>query len=146
MLSGIRNELLDELGGEYSRKLKHYEEAMTRPPYSFGYMRDGSYILPTLRRAYASVKSKLPTGADPFDAHGPVGSFGRKNGLVSRNAQQRYSYPGLREAQKNQKVLGFIYWGMRIFLRAFGPNRFYDLSKLMVYMSIYRKEHRYWKI
>jgi hypothetical protein len=144
--TGKRYELLDELGREYSRKLKHYEDAMKRPPYSFDYMSDGSYISPTLRRAYASVKSKLPTGADPFDAHGPVGSFARKNGLFSRNAKQRYSYPGLKEAQNNRKMLGFIYWAMRILLRTLGPNRFYDLSKLMVYLSIYRKTHNYWKI
>lgn len=144
--AGKRYELLDEIGRDYSRKLKRHEEAMKRPPYSFDYMSDGSYISPTLRRAYASVRRKFPVEADPFDAQGPVGSFARKNGLVSRNTQQRYSYPGLKEAQSNQKILGFIYWVMRVFLRIFGPNRFYDLSKLMVYLSIYRKEHGYWKI
>jgi len=144
--SGKRYELLNELGRDYSKKLKQYEEAMNRPPYSFDYMSDGSYISPTLRRAYAGVKNKLQTGADPFDANGPVGSFARKNGLVSRNIQHRYSYPGLKEAKKNQKILGFIYWMMRILLRTFGPNRFYDLSKLMVYLSIYRKQDGYWKI
>ena len=144
--SGKLYELLNELGCVYSRKLKHYEEAMKRPAYSFDYMSDGSYISPTLRRAYASVKNKLQTGADPFDSNGPVGGFARKNGLLSRNAQHRYSYPGLKEAQKNLKIFGFIYWLMRLFLRAFGPNRFYDLSKLMVYLSMYRKKHGYWKI
>jgi hypothetical protein len=144
--TGKRYELLDELGKEYSRKLKHYETAMKRPPYSFDYMSDGSYISPTLRRAYASMQRKFPTGADPFDATGPVGCFARKNGLVSRKAQQRYSYPGLKEAQNNQKMLGFIYGMMRIFLRLFGPHRFYDLSKLMVFLSIYRKDHKYWDI
>lgn len=143
---GKRYELLNELGRDYSKKLKHYEDAVNRPPYTFDYMSDGSYISPTLRRAYVSVKAKLQNGADPFDANGPVGSFARKNGLVSKNTQHRYSYPGLNEAQKNQKILGFIYWVMRFFLRAFGPNRFYDLSKLMVYLSIYRKQDGYWKI
>lgn len=143
---GERYELLEELGRDYSRKLKYYEESMKRPSYSFDYMSDGSYISPTLRRAYVSVKSNLPNGADPFDSDGPVGSFARKNGLLSRGALQRYSYPGLKEAQKNKKILGYIYWVMRITLRALGPNRFYDLSKLMVFLSIYRKEHKYWKI
>ena len=143
---GKQYELLDELGRDYSKKLKQYEDGVNRLPYTFDYMSDGSYISPTLRRAYVSVKNKLQDGADPFDASGPVGSFARRNGLVSRNTQHRYSYPGLKEAQKNQKMLGFIYWVMRFFLRAFGPNRFYDLSKLMVYLSIYRKQHGYWKI
>jgi hypothetical protein len=144
--TGKRYELLEELTKDYSQKLKHYESAVERLPYSFDYMSDGSYISPTLRRAYASVRRKLPAHADPFDANGPVGSFARKNGLVSRKTQQRYSYPGLKEAQNNQKLLELIYWMMRVFLRVFGPNRFYDLSKLMVFLSIYRKEHKYWKI
>ena len=144
--TGKGYELLEELGLEYSRKLKQYEESMKRPPYAFDYMSDGNYISPTLRRAYASVKNRLPTHADPFDAYGPVGRFARKNGLYSRNSQQRYSYPGVKEAQNNIKMLGFINGIMRIILRIFGPNRFYDLSKLMVYLSIYRKNNGYWKI
>jgi hypothetical protein len=144
--TGKGYELLEELGLEYSRKLKQYEDSMKRPPYAFDYMSDGNYISPTLRRAYASVKNRLPADVDPFDAIGPVGRFARKNGLVSRNAQQRYSYPGLKEVQNNLKMLGFINFGMRIILRIFGPNRFYDLSKLMVYLSIYRKNNGYWKI
>lgn len=144
--TGKRYELLEELGQEYSRKLKLHETAIKRPPYSFDYMSDGNYISPTLRRAYASVRRKLQAHADPFDANGLVGSFARNNGLISRKTQQRYSYPGLKEAQSNQKMLGFIYWMMRIFLRTFGPNRFYDLSKLMVFLSVYRKEHGYWKL
>ena len=144
--AGIQYELLEELGRDYSRKLKLHEESINCPPYSFDYMSDGSYISPTLRRAYLSVKDKLPIKADPFDAHGPVGRFARKNGLVTKNGKEKYSYPRLNEAQNNRKILGFIYWAMRIFLRILGPNRFYDLSKLMVYLSIYRKEHKYWKL
>jgi hypothetical protein len=143
---GKKYELLDELGTDYSRKLKHYEAEMKRPPYSFDYMSDGSYISPTLRRAYASVRQKIHTTADPFDATGPVGVFARKNRLIDRNPKKRYSYPGLKEAQNNQKILGFIYGMMRIFLRIFGPHRFYDLSKLMVFLSIYRNKHKYWDI
>jgi len=144
--NGKRYDLLEELGQDYSRKLKYYENVIRRPLYSFDYMSDGSYISPTLRRAYASVRHKLPTHVDPFDANGPVGNFARKNRLVTRGNQQKYSYPGLKEAEKNQKILIFIYWIMRISLHTFGPNRFYDLSKLMIYLSIYRKEHGYWKI
>jgi hypothetical protein len=143
---GKKYELLDELGKEYSRKLKFYETAMKRTPYSFDYLSDGSYITPTLRRAYASVRQKFSTEADPFDANGPVAGFARRNGLIARNPKKRYSYPGLKEAQNNQRILGFIYGIMRIFLRLFGPHRFYDLSKLMVFLSIYRKNHKYWDI
>ena len=144
--AGKRYELLEQLGKDYSQKLKCYESAIKRSPYSFDYMSDDSYISPALRRAYASVRRKLPDHADPFDANGPVGNFARKNGLVSRKAQERYSYPSLKDAQNNQKMLRLIYWMMRLFLRTLGPSRFYDLSKLMVYLSLYRKDHGYWKI
>jgi len=142
--TGKQYELLDQLGKDYSQKLKLYESTIKRPPYAFDFLSDGSYISPTLRRAYSSVRRKLPTDADPFDSNGPVGHFARKNGLVSKKSQNRYSYPGFKDAQNYQKELRFIYWMMRIFLRTFGPNRFYDLSKLMVFLSIYRKDHKYW--
>lgn len=144
--TGKRYELLDELGKEYSQKLKQHENSMRRPAYSFDYMSNGSYISPTLRRAYASVRDKLPMAEDPFDYDGPMGNFARKNGLISRKSQQRYSYPGLKDAQSNKKILSFIYCMMHIFLRVFGPNRFYDLSKLLVFLSIYRKKHDYWRM
>lgn len=119
---------------------------ITRVPYTFDYMSDGSYISPTLRRAYASVRDMFPTDTDPFDARGRIGQFARKNGLIVKGDQVRYQYPGLRDAQNNGKTLKFIYWAMRLFLRIFGPNRFYDLSKLMVYLSVFRKQKGYWKI
>jgi hypothetical protein len=144
--TGKRYELLEKLGCEYSRKLKHYEDSMKRPPYSFDYMSDGSYISPTLRRAYESVRDMLPPDTDPFDANGRVGDFARKNGLIAKGEQTRYRYPGLKDAQNNGRTLAFIYWVMRLFLRTFGPNRFYDLSKLMVYLSVFKKKHRYWKL
>jgi hypothetical protein len=72
---GKQYELLDDLGKEYSRKLKLCETAMTRPPYSFDYMSDGSYISPTLRRAFASVRRNFTSFADTFDAYGPVVFF-----------------------------------------------------------------------
>jgi hypothetical protein len=139
-------QLLDELGRDYSRKLKFHEDVMDRTPYSFDYMSDGSYISPTLRRAYTSIKNEMPNCDDPFDANGPVGRFARKNRLVTKNSQHLYKYPGLREAQNNKIKLKLVYWAMRVFLRAVGPNRFYDLSKLMVYLSIYRKQNGYWRI
>lgn len=143
---GKSYELLEELGMNYSRRLREYEDSIERTAYSFDYMSDGSYISPTLRRAYASVRDKIPADADPFDSNGPVGIFARKNGLISRRARERYSYPGFKEANKHKGKLVFVYWVMRAFLRVFGPNRFYDISKLMVYLSIYRKDHKYWSI
>ncbi len=142
---GVKYDLLEELGRDYSRKLKQYELSVMRVPYTYDHMSDGSYISPTLRRAYASVRDMLPPDTDPFDANGRVGDFARKNGLIARGEQTRYQYPGLKDAQNHGRTLVFIYWVMRLFLRTFGPHRFYDLSKLMVYLSVFRKKHGYWK-
>jgi len=143
---GVRYELLDELGKDYAQKLNLHERESLQVPYAYDFMSDGSYISPTLRRAYASLKNAFATHADPFDSRGPVGDFARKNGLVAKFKQEKYRYPGLRDAQKHGKTMGFIYWMMRTFLHIFGPNRFYDLTKLMVYLSILRKKHEFWKI
>lgn len=143
---GRKYDILEELGSDYSKLLRQYEEIIGRPPYSFDYMSDGSYISPTLRRAYASVRGNLAPGIDPFDATGTVGVFAKKNALVSRKGQQRYNYPSLKEAQNHSAMLSLIYGLMRLLLRIVGPNRFYDISKLMVFLSIYRKNHRYWKL
>lgn len=144
--AGVKYELLEELGRDYSRKLKQHEASVMRVPYTYDQMSDGSYISPTLRRAYASVRDMLPPDTDPFDANGRVGDFARKNGLIAKGEQTRYRYPGLKDAQNNGKIMAFIYWVMRLFLRTFGPHRFYDLSKLMVYLSVFRKKHGYWKL
>lgn len=144
--TGLKYALLEELGRDYSKKLKQYELSIKRVPYSFDYMSDGSYISPTLRRAYANVRKLLPLETDPFDSNGSVGFFARKNGLIARGPQRRYSYPSMKDAKNNGIKMSFIYWALRIFLKILGPNRFYDLSKLMVYLSILRKQNRYWKI
>jgi hypothetical protein len=142
---GVDYPLLKELGDEYALRLAEYSDKVVKLPYAFDYMSDGSYISPTLRRAYAAVRTELPAGHDPFDSSGPVGNFARKNSLTQKNAQ-RYRYPGLKEAHKHSTTLNMIYSVLRIILMLVGPNRFYDLSKLLVYLSVYRKNRKLWKL
>ena len=118
---------------------------MDKVPYSFDYMSNGSYISPTLRRAYVSVRDTLPDNHNPFESSGPVGSFASKNRLLEKN-NSKYAYPSLKEATKHSKKFLLVYFLMRQALRVLGPNRFYDLSKLMVYLSIYRKNPSLWKL
>jgi len=140
----ISYELLKKLGIKYSRALREAEGKVDKVPYSFDYLSNGSYISPTLRRAYASIRDGLPEGHNPFDSSGPVGLFASKNNLLEKN-NAKYAYPSLKEATKHSKKFLLVYFLMRQALRVLGPNRFYDLSKLMVYLSIYRKNVDLWK-
>lgn len=142
---GVKYELLEELALDYAQKLRFYEKKYPRATYAYDYMSDGSYISPTLRRAYASIRMKLVPDTDPFDSNGAVGHFARRNGLLAAGKNARYRYPGFKDAEKNSKYLAAIFFCMRIILKILGPNRFYDLSKLMVYLSIYRRKDGLWK-
>lgn len=136
---------LGELGLFYRDKLAQMTEIAPAVPYTYDFMSDGSYISPTLRRAYAAVRNELPAGHDPFDASGPVGKFAHKNHLVSKKISG-YRYPGLKEAQRYGLQFKVIYALLRFVLRYVGPNRFYDLSKLLVFISAYRKNRGMWRI
>jgi len=140
----ISYEFLEKLGMNYSKSLKNMESMVDKVPYSFDYMSNGSYISPTLRRAYVSVRDTLPDNHNPFESSGPAGSFASKNCLLEKN-NSKYAYPSLKEATKHSKKFLLVYFLMRQTLRVLGPNRFYDLSKLMVYLSIYRKNPSLWK-
>jgi hypothetical protein len=143
--TGRRYPALLELGVLYGESLGKATAEIGSGRYKFDYMSDGSYISPTLRRAYASVRSELAEGHDPFDSTGPVGKFARKNFLLKANAG-RYTYPRLSEANEHKAAFRFIYMAMRVLIRILGPNRFYDLSKLMVFLSVYRRNRGLWRL
>lgn len=137
--------LLEELGMEYSRRLQEKTGQVEITPYAYDFMSDGSFISPTLRRAYSAVRSELPEGHNPFDSLGVVGKFAKKNALLEKN-KTAYAYPGIKDAEKHTNTMNFIYIVLRLVLRILGPNRFYDLSKLMVYLSTYRRNRGLWRL
>ena len=142
---GVLYPLLESISREYSVRLLEKNALITVGAYSYGYMSDGSYISPTLRKAYAAVRDELPKSHDPFDFSGPLGAF-IKNNYLHDNVKGVYSYPLLSEAQRNKKTFSAIYLFLRQLLRIIGPRRFYNLSKAFVYLSIYRKNRGLWKI
>jgi hypothetical protein len=142
--SGKHYPALKELGTFYAASLAKMSARITKMEYAFDYMSDGTYLSPTLRRAYAAVRSEMPKGHDPFDANGPVGAFARKNGLATKNAR-KYVYPRLADAANHGFAFKSVYLAMRIVLRLFGPLRFYDLTILMVYLSLLRRNRGLWK-
>jgi len=142
---GERKPELLELGLFYKAALQEMTAKIGLSKYSYDYMSDGAYISPTLRRAYAAVRSELAPNHDPFNAQGPVGIFARKNHLLEKN-ESKYVPQGTKDAESHGAAFTFIYFIMRQILRFVGPNKFYNLSRLFVYLSIYRKNRALWKL
>jgi hypothetical protein len=141
---GVQYPLLLEISQEYAQALERKTALVERIKYSFDYMSDGNYISPTLRRAYAALRAELPPDHAPFDANGPVGALARRNGLVGPKIVP-YKYPTMRQVAGHSRKLAMIHRGLRMLLRALGPNRFYDLTKLFVYVSSLRMQRGMWK-
>lgn len=141
-----RPDLLD-LGDGYLKSLKEMEHKtlkISSSKYAFDYMSGGEYISPTLRRAYSCILPELPGEHDPFDSSGIVGSFARKNFLFEKN-EKVYTRDGFKEVSNHRRQLKFIYVVMRLVLRVVGPNKFQNLSRLLVYLSSYRQNRGLWK-
>jgi hypothetical protein len=143
--AGISYPVLLQLTEHYSQRLRDEAARVDKVRYSFDYMSDGTYVSPTLRRAYASVRAELPPGHDPFDSQGPVGHFARKNHLAGAKLAP-YRYPVMRQVGQHGRALRWIHRMLRLVLRAAGPNRFYDLTKLFVYLSVLRAQRGLWKL
>ena len=136
---------LRALTEHYAKRLKEEAALVDRVKYSFDYMSDGTYVSPTLRRAYAAVRSELPTGHDPFDSREPVGGFAHKNQLVQTQGTP-YRYSVMRQVSQHGRTLKWVHLGLRGLLRVFGPNRFYDLTKLFVFLSMLRSQRDMWRL
>jgi hypothetical protein len=136
-----RTDLL-ELGMAYKAKLEEKTSLVPHVPYSYDYFSGGDYISPTLRRAYASILPELPPH-DPFDSTGTFFKFAKKNSLLSRD-RSPYKRSGMADLKQNQGYLRGIYCAMRVALRILGPNRFYNFSRFLVFLSSYRQNRGLW--
>lgn len=141
---GKRRPDLLKIGNWYIDALKRNEPDLKKQKYVYDYMSDGKYISPTLRRAYAAILNELPKDHDPFDANGVVYKFAKRNHLFEK-ANTPYKREGFSQVENNQGKLKIIYSLMRLVLRVVGPNKFMNLSRLMVYLSSYRMNRSLWK-
>ena len=112
--------------------------------YGFDYMNGGEYISPTLRRAYASIINELENDHNPFDSKGVVGDFAIKNNLFEKSNK---SYQSLGFVDKDSytnrfKITNII---LRLILKIYGPNKFMNFSRFLVYLSSYRLNRDLWK-
>lgn len=136
---------LVQIAREYNDKLQQFKLDVSRVKYSFDYMSNGDYISPTLRRAYASVVREMPTVHNPFDSNGIVGAFAKKNHLIERKGRP-YVSAGYKDAKEHKLAFLLINHMLRAVLIILGPNRFQNLSTLMVYLSSYRQNRGLWKL
>lgn len=141
---GINRPDLLELGLEYKKLLTSKNLEIKPVSYCYDYMTGGEYISPTLRRAYACIIDELPVNHNPFDSLGVVGNFARKNHLFEKN-NSPYKRDGFSEVTNNANKLKLIYFLMKLVLRFVGPNKFQNLSRLLVYLSSYRQNRGLWK-
>jgi hypothetical protein len=136
---------LAELAIHYKEKLQQNKIAASKIKYGFDYMSNGTYISPTLRRAYASVVDELPIGHDPFDISGVVGKFAKKNYLLPKSTQA-YAPSGYGDLGSNKGKFAILNGLLRLVLRILGPNQFANFSRLLVYLSGYRQNRDLWKL
>ena len=133
-----------EIGTVYKQALSAKNTQTPSIKYGFDYMSGGEYISPTLRRAYVCVSGEFPPNYNPFDSDGVVGNFARKNFLFERKTPA-YKPASFRDLSENKRKLRYIYFMMRLILRLVGPNKFYNFSRLLVYLSSYRQNRGLWK-
>ncbi|WP_047395555.1 putative nucleotide-diphospho-sugar transferase [Chitinibacter sp. ZOR0017] len=128
----------------YAEELSETKKLVPKIAYTFDYMSDGSYISPSLRRAYASIYDELPEQHDPFDSDGVVGKFAKKNGLYVKDSN--YSAMGFKDKNANLNKIKVVNVIMRLILKVIGPNKFMNLSQLLVFLSSYRLNRDLWKL
>lgn len=134
-----------ELSINYDESLKKYNNGLSAVKYGFDYMSNGDYISPTLRRAYACVQGEIPSDHNPFDSKGPVGRFAKRNYLLEKNSEP-FHPSGYSDINDNKIKFIMINASMRIILRLIGPNKFANISRLLVYLSSYRQNRNLWKL
>lgn len=136
---------LNDICNDYAEKSKYFDAELSSFKYGFDYMSDGTYISPTLRRAYVAVKAELGDDINPFHSDDKIRSFIKKNYLSERN-NEVYKLENASNINNHAGKFRIIYFFLRLILRIIGPNRFFNLSRLFVYLSSYRQNRGLWKI
>ncbi len=139
----LKREDLLELSLIYLKVLEKYKLPISKTPYGFDFMSNGTYISPTLRKAYAAIYTDLPKNHNPFDFESYMGKFAKKNYLIEKNKQ--FVPEGFSSLEKNRNKLLVLNKFLKMILFIVGPNRFSNLSRLLVFLSSYRINKDLWK-
>lgn len=135
---------LTEICVKYAENLKNYEYKLSKVKYSYDYMTNGTYISPTLRRAYAAIYYELDFNHNPFDSEGILKKFIKQNYLLQKNNEVYHTMGTSNIASHNSKFI-IVNKILRLILRIIGPNAFTNFSRLLVYLSSYRQNRSLWK-
>jgi hypothetical protein len=129
---------------KYAENLKNFEYKLSKVKYSYDYMTNGTYISPTLRRAYAAIYYELDFNHNPFDSEGILKKFIKQNYLLQKNNEVYHTMGTSNIASHNSKFI-IVNKILRLILRIIGPNAFSNFSRLLVYLSSYRQNRSLWK-
>jgi hypothetical protein len=129
---------------KYAENLKNFEYKLSKVKYSYDYMTNGTYISPTLRRAYAAIYFELDFNHNPFDSEGILKKFIKQNYLLQKNNEVYHTMGTSNIASHNSKFI-IVNKILRLILRIIGPNAFSNFSRLLVYLSSYRQNRSLWK-
>ena len=135
---------LTEICVKYAENLINYEYKLSKVKYSYDYMTNGTYISPTLRRAYAAIYYELEINHNPFDSEGILKKFIKQNYLLQKNNEVYHTMGTSNLASHNSKFI-IVNMILRLILRIIGPNAFSNFSRLLVYLSSYRQNRSLWK-
>jgi len=146
---GKIREDLERLGKSYSEmtrfKYEKYLE-LKSVAYAYNYMSNGEYISPLLRLAYSSMYDSLKEIQDPFDSNGKIGAFAKKNYLLRRKENPLgYMKNCLNENSSFKNKIKLMNVILRGLLWLIGPNKFYLITRGLVYFSSPRLNKTLWK-
>jgi hypothetical protein len=143
--SSLISESLLELSNQYCLKLQYFSSALKsiEKKYSYDYFSNGDFISPTLRRAYASNLLRFNKVGDPFLYNSSVYLFAKKNYLLSNS--DNFDLYGYSKIDENKIFFYLCNKFLKIILVILGPNKFFNLSRLFVYLSSFNRNKSLWK-
>jgi hypothetical protein len=131
----------------YKSKCARYEELLSNVDrkYSYGFFSNGVGISVPLRRAFANKLQYFVSSKNIFSSSSNVYIFAKINYLI-RKADVSLEPAGFKDIKTNKLKFIAIFFLMKIILNLLGPNKFNDFSRLLVYLSSYRRLDDLWKV
>lgn len=136
------------IAANYKMSTEKYRNflAISDLSYSYDSFTNGDKIAVVLRRAYAADVNKFQGELQMFSENSPVHKFARKNNLISGKDGSSYKPASFGDLPKHETKMKFVYFVLKIMLFFLGPNKFNDLSRLMVFLSSYRRLSKMWRV